>query len=205
MNETYSKKVAEILLSINAVKLQPSNFFTWSSGKKSPIYCDNRLILSHTKERDLIGDLFCQYIKSEFPNATYIAGVATGAIAHGMIVASKLNLPFIYVRDKAKNHGRKNQIEGHLIQGSNVIVIEDLISTGTSSINAINAIKKHQCNVNGLLSIFTYELIASTKLPIPYFSLCDYSTLIKVANEKKMITKSEKEILENWKKQDMIN
>ena len=165
-----AKKVAEILLQINAVKLQPSNFFTWSSGKKSPIYCDNRLILSHVNERNWIRDLFCQHIKKYFSNVDYIAGVATGAIAHGMMVASKLNLPFIYIRDKAKNHGKQNQIEGFLKQDSNVLVIEDLISTGKSSINAMNAIKKNNANVIGLMSIFTYEIADVTKFKVPYIS-----------------------------------
>jgi len=195
-----AKKVAEILLQINAVKLQPSNFFTWSSGKKSPIYCDNRLILSHVNERNWIRDLFCQHIKKDFSNVDYIAGVATGAIAHGMMVASKLNLPFIYIRDKAKGHGKQNQIEGHLKKGSNVLVIEDLVSTGKSSINAINAIKKNNAHVVGLMSIFTYEIADVTKFDAPHISLSNYSTLIELANQKNMITEKEKGILENWKK-----
>ena len=203
INIENSKKVAEILLKINAVKLQPSNFFTWSSGKKSPIYCDNRLILSHVKERIFIRDLFCEQIQAKFPEGNYIAGVATGAIAHGMMIASKLNLPFIYVRSKTKEHGKRNLIEGDLKKGSNVIVIEDLISTGKSSLQAIEAIKKSNANVCGLMSIFTYEITKMNKYGISYYSLSNYSSLIEIASQKKIITNKEKEILENWR-QSMI-
>jgi len=200
INIENSKKVAEILLRINAVKLQPSNFFTWSSGKKSPIYCDNRLLLSHVKERNFIGDLFCNYIKQNFPKTDYIAGVATGAIAHGMIVASKLDLPFIYVRDKAKEHGKENQKEGKLKKGRNVIVIEDLISTGKSSINAMNAIRKKNANIISLMSIFTYEIANTEQFKTEHYSLSNYSCLINLASQKNIINNNEKEILTNWKK-----
>tara|TARA_B100001250_G_scaffold270070_1_gene233059 strand:+ start:3221 stop:3841 length:621 start_codon:yes stop_codon:yes gene_type:complete len=193
-----SQQVAEILLNINAVKLQPSNFFTWSSGKKSPIYCDNRVVLSHPNERTKIQNIFTECIHTKFESIDYIAGVATGAIAHGMMVASKLQLPFIYVRDNAKKHGRQNQIEGQLKKGSNVIVIEDLISTGKSSINAIQAIEKSGSTVNGLISIFTYGFFNVKQLNIPCISLCDYNTLIKVALDKKIIQEEEKRILANW-------
>jgi len=199
INNKDAEQVAKILLNINAIKLQPSNFFTWSSGKKSPIYCDNRLILSYIKERRFIKNLFCKYITNEFQSIDCIAGVATGAIAHGMMAASKLNLPFIYVRDKAKGHGRQNQIEGKLKKESNVIVIEDLISTGKSSLNAIQAIEKSGSTVKGLISIFTYEMFNEKNINIPYVALCDYSTLIKVAIKNKLITKEEEKILEEWK------
>ena len=201
INENDSKKVAKILINIHAVKLQPYNFFTWTSGKKSPIYCDNRIILSHIKERNTIRNLFCSYIKKHFQSVDYIAGVATGAIAHGMMIASKLDLPFIYVRDKAKNYGRKNQIEGNLEKGSNVIVIEDLISTGKSSINAIKAIEETGSNVNGLMSIFSYDFLNQKKLKTPCISLCNYSTLIQVAIDNQIISEEEKEILSKWKTQ----
>jgi len=201
INKRHSEQVAEILLNINAVKLQPSNFFTWSSGKKSPIYCDNRIILSHPKERTIIQNIFTEYINKEFKSIDYIAGVATGAIAHGVIVASKLNLPFIYVRDKAKGHGRQNQIEGSLKEKSKLIVIEDLISTGQSSINAIKAIEESNCKVYGLISIFTYGFFDTTKINIPCVSLCNYETLVKVAINKNIINKEEVTILENWKKE----
>jgi len=198
LNIKDSEKVAKILLNINAVKLQPSNFFTWSSGKKSPIYCDNRLILSHVHEREFIVKLFCNQIINNFKSIDYIAGVATGAIAHGMLIASKLNLPFIYVRDSAKSHGRQNQIEGNLKKGSNVIVIEDLISTGKSSLKAIEAIEQSESKVIGLGSIFTYEIFNKDYLNAPCFSLCNYSTLINVAIDNNLINEDEKNILSNW-------
>ena len=198
INKQKSAQVAEILLNINAVKLQPSNFFTWTSGKKSPIYCDNRLLLSYVTERKMIRDLFCEYIKQKFSTVDYIAGVATGAIPHGMMVADKLELPFVYIRPEAKEHGRKNQIEGELKPNSNVIVIEDLISTGKSSIKAIEAVQKSGSKVIELISIFTYDFVDNKKFPIPYYSLCNYSTLIEFAIKKKMINATEKEILFKW-------
>ena len=198
INKHQAQEVAEILLNINAVKLQPSNFFTWSSGKKSPIYCDNRVILSYPNERAKIQKIFAEYIQEQFTDIHSIAGVATGAIAHGMMVASALELPFIYVRDKAKKHGRQNQIEGKMDKGSNIIVIEDLISTGKSSINAIKAIENSGSKVVSLISIFTYGFFNTEQLSIPCISLCDYNTLIQVALNKKIIQIEEKKILEKW-------
>jgi len=201
INKTQSQQVAEILLNINAVKLQPSNFFTWTSGKKSPIYCDNRVLLSYVKERKIIRDLFSEYIKDKFNHVDYIAGVATGAIPHGMMVADKLELPFVYIRSEAKEHGRKNQIEGELKPESNVIVIEDLISTGKSSRKAIEAVEQSGSKVIELISIFTYEFVDQKKLKTPCFSLCNYSTLIEFAIKKNMINETEKEILFQWQKE----
>ena len=198
INKHQAQEVAEILLNINAVKLQPSNFFTWSSGKKSPIYCDNRVILSYPNERERIQNIFAEYIQEQFTDIHSIAGVATGAIAHGMLVASALELPFIYVRDKAKKHGRQNQIEGKMDKGSNIIVIEDLISTGQSSINAIKAIENSGSKVVSLISIFTYGFFNTEQLSIPCISLCDYNTLIQVALNKNIIQIEEKKILEKW-------
>jgi|TARA_Y100000994_G_scaffold246831_1_gene250918 orotate phosphoribosyltransferase len=200
INKRKSAQVAEILLNINAVKLQPSSFFTWTSGKKSPIYCDNRLLLSHVKERKVIRDLFCEYITLKFSNIDYIAGVATGAIPHSMMVADKLELPFVYIRPEAKEHGRQNQIEGELKPESNVIVIEDLISTGKSSIKAIDAVEKHGSKVIELISIFTYEFVDLKKLNTPCFSLCNYSTLIEVAIKQNMINEMDKKTLFEWQK-----
>ena len=197
INKHDSEIVAKILLKINAIKLQPNNFFTWASGKKAPIYCDNRILLSYVKERGVVRDLFCKNIKMNYANIDYIAGVATGAIAHGLMVAEKLELPFIYVRDKAKKYGRKNQIEGSLTPNSNVLVIEDLVSTGKSSLKAIEAIEKSGSNAIGLMSIFTYDM--TTKIDLPYLPLCNYSTLINVASSNKIITEEEKDILSNWK------
>ena len=199
-NQIKSEQIADILLHINAIKLQPSDFFTWSSGKKSPIYCDNRVLLSHVKERTIVINLFCDIIKEKFDSVDYIAGVATGAIPHGMMIADKLNLPFVYVRGQAKSHGRQNQIEGDLKLNSNVIVIEDLISTGQSSLNAIQTIEENKSHVQGLLSIFTYDFFDIQNLTIPYYSLCNYPTLINVAKQQKLITEKESHILNNWQK-----
>ena len=197
-----SEQVAKILLNINAVKLKPEKFFTWSSGKKAPIYCDNRLLLSYPKKREIIIKLLCKYIQKEFQSIDYIAGVATGAIAHGIMVADKLDLPFIYVRSNAKQHGRKNQIEGRLEKGSKVVVVEDLISTGKSSVNAIEAINKTGSKVIGLTSIFTYELFH--KIRIPYFSICTYSILINEATKSQLISEKEKNILEKWRDNNLF-
>jgi orotate phosphoribosyltransferase len=200
LSEKNSEKVAHILLDINAIKLQPNNLFTWSSGKESPIYCDNRLLLSHVKERKEIKKLFCEHITKSFQSADCIAGVATGAIAHGMMVASELEMPFIYIRDKAKGHGRQNKIEGYLKKENNVVVIEDLISTGKSSVRAIQGIQDYGANVKGLLSIFTYNLCQEDSIPVPHISLCNYDTLIKVAIDKKIISNEDRTILYNWHK-----
>ena len=201
INQLKSEQIANILLSINAIKLQPSNFFTWSSGKKSPIYCDNRLLLSYVQERKVIIKLFCEIITEKFKSIDYIAGVATGAIPHGMMIADQLNLPFIYVRSQVKSHGRQNQIEGDLKPQSHVILIEDLISTGQSSLNAIKAIEANHSKVIGLMSIFTYNFFDSKSLSIPYYALCDYDTLISVAMKKKLINNQESNVLYNWQKQ----
>ena len=194
-----TQEIISSLISINSIKINLKKPFKWASGWNSPIYCDNRIILSHIKERKIIQNLFCSYIKKYFQSVNYVAGVATGAIAHGMMIASTLDLPFIYVRDKAKNYGRENQIEGNLKKGSNVIVIEDLISTGKSSINAIKAIEKTGSKVNGLMSIFTYDFLNTKNLKTPCVSLCNYSTLIEVAIDNQIITEEEREILSTWK------
>ena len=205
INQLKSEQIADILLSINAIKLQPSKFFTWSSGKKSPIYCDNRLLLSHVKERKIIIKFFCEIIRKKFSSIDYIAGVATGAIPHGMLIADQLDLPFIYVRGQVKSHGRQNQIEGDLKPKSRVIVIEDLISTGQSSLKAIQAIEKNKSKVLSLMSIFTYNFFDPQSLSIPCFSLCNYATLISVAIQKKLITKTESNMLYDWQKQNELS
>ena len=145
----FEKKTAEYLLQIKAIKLQPSNPFTWASGWKSPIYCDNRKTLSFPEVRSYIRDSFAELIKDLYPQTEMIAGVATGAIAHGALVADKLGLPFIYVRSGAKEHGLGNQIEGYFEKGQKVVVIEDLISTGGSSLSAVNALREAGCDVLG--------------------------------------------------------
>ena len=153
--ENIAKKTAEYLLQIKAIKLQPSNPFTWASGWKSPIYCDNRKTLSFPEVRSFIRDSFVSMLKDLYPEAELVAGVATGAIAHGALVADVLGLPFIYVRSGAKEHGLGNQIEGYFSEGQKVVVIEDLISTGGSSLNAVRALREAGCEVLGMLAIFT--------------------------------------------------
>tara|TARA_X000000950_G_scaffold124113_1_gene155520 strand:+ start:43 stop:663 length:621 start_codon:yes stop_codon:yes gene_type:complete len=195
-------RIAKLLLEVNAIKLQANNPFIWSSGIKSPIYCDNRILLSFPNYRNLVAKEIANLISQKYVSVDIIAGVATGAIGIGLLVAEKLKLPFIYVRPESKGHGRKNQIEGNIVKNKNVFVIEDLISTANSSIKAIHAIKKAGMNVLGMSSIFTYELkIATNNLKsesIDFFSLSNYSTLIKVARELNYINDDEIEILKEW-------
>jgi len=156
-NKQVALRTAESLLQIKAIKLQPENPFTWASGWKSPIYCDNRLTLSFPTIRNFLKIEFAKQIEEIYGKPDYIAGVATGAIAIGMLVAEYLGVPFVYVRDKAKGHGRQNQVEGYLESGASVIVIEDLISTGGSSLKAVDALKEAGARVMGMLAIFTYD------------------------------------------------
>ena len=198
-----AKKTINYLLQINAIKLNTKNPFTWASGIKSPIYCDNRLILSNTEVRSYIANQMSNIITKSFSNDYILAGVATGAIAIGALVAERLKKPYIYVRPNPKGHGLKNQIEGSLKVGSNVVVIEDLISTGMSSLNAVNAIKNADSNVEGMLSIFSYsfdfaiERFKSEKIDL--ISLADYNILIEIVKEEKIINKDEIKKLERWR------
>lgn len=198
------KKLAEYLLSIKAIELSPQEPFTWASGIKSPIYCDNRRALSYPEIRTFIKKQFVEFIKKNYPNVNTIAGVATGAIAIGALIADELKLPFIYIRPKAKEHGRKNLIEGKLPPDANVVVIEDLISTGGSSIAAVNALKNENANVLGLLAIFSYGLDIAEKsfknANCKYDTLTNYASLIEVAIEKKLLKKEYFSILDNWRK-----
>ena len=155
-NKQTARQTAKVLLQINAIKLQPNDPFTWASGWKSPIYCDNRVILSYPPVRNYIREEMSKFIEKHYGKPDVIAGVATGAIGIGMLVAEYLGLPFIYVRPEAKGHGRKNQIEGHIESGQNVVVVEDLISTGKSSLNAVKALKEANVNVKGMVAIFSY-------------------------------------------------
>ncbi|MFL2607988.1 MAG: orotate phosphoribosyltransferase [Flavobacteriaceae bacterium] len=202
MEDKLNFRIAKLLLEVNAIKLQANNPFIWSSGIKSPIYCDNRILLSFPNYRNLVAKEIANLISQKYVSVDIIAGVATGAIGIGLLVAEKLKLPFIYVRPESKGHGRKNQIEGNIVKNKNVFVIEDLISTANSSIKAIHAIKKAGMNVLGMSSIFTYELkIATNNLKsesIDFFSLSNYSTLIKVARELNYINDDEIEILKEW-------
>jgi len=198
----YQEETAKILLEINAIKLSPNKPFVWASGWKSPIYCDNRIILSNPKIRNTIKKFLVQVISENFEKPDAIAGVATGAIGIGMLVADYLDLPFIYVRPEAKKHGRKNQIEGEVEKGKKVMVIEDLISTGKSSIGAIRALKSHGLSVIGMVAIFTYEFKISeeniNKENLKLKTLCNYSTLLKTAQKTEQISESECKILKKW-------
>lgn len=201
--ENSAKKIAEYLLQIKAIKLQPSNPFTWASGWKSPIYCDNRKTLSFPEVRSYIRDSFVSLVKKNYPEAEVVAGVATGAIAHGALAAEKLGLPFIYVRSEAKEHGLGNQIEGFFIPGQKVVVIEDLISTGGSSLGAVKALRDAGCQVLGMAAIFTYEFkkasdgFASANCILN--TLSNYSTLIETAVSSGYIGESEVETLKQWR------
>jgi len=198
-----AKKTINYLLQINAIKLNTKNPFTWASGIKSPIYCDNRLILSNIEVRGYIADQMSDIIRKSFSDNYILAGVATGAIAIGALVAERLKKPYIYVRPTPKGHGLKNQIEGSLPVRSDVVVIEDLISTGMSSLNAVEAIKSVDSNVNGMLSIFSYsfdfaiEKFESEKIDL--ISLADYNILVEIAKEEKIINSDEIKKLERWR------
>ena len=199
----FEKKTAEFLLQIKAIKLQPSNPFTWASGWKSPIYCDNRKTLSFPEIRSYISSSFATLIRDLYPQAEIIAGVATGAIAHGVLTADKLGLPFIYVRSGAKEHGLGNQIEGYFEQGRKVVVIEDLISTGGSSLNAVQALREAGCDVLGMVAIFTYEFkkaedsFRSENCNLK--TLSNYSVLVETALKTGYISQTEVETLKNWR------
>ncbi|MBK8805236.1 MAG: orotate phosphoribosyltransferase [Bacteroidales bacterium] len=200
---TNSKTIANYLLQIKAIKLDPANPFTWASGWKSPIYCDNRKILSFPQIRTQVRDAFAQAIKEKYPQAELIAGVATGAIAHGALVADILGLPFIYVRSSAKEHGLTNLIEGHYETGSKVVVIEDLISTGGSSLKAVNALRDAQCDVLGMVAIFTYEFENAIRnfqqANCQLTTLSNYSALIEQALTEKFIDEAQLQSLKQWR------
>jgi orotate phosphoribosyltransferase len=201
--ENSAKKTAEYLLQIKAIKLQPSNPFTWASGWKSPIYCDNRKTLSYPEVRSYIRDSFALKVKEHFPDAEVIAGVATGAIAHGVLAADKLGLPFIYVRSAAKEHGLGNLIEGYYEPGQKVVVIEDLISTGGSSLNAVRALRDAGCIVLGMIAIFSYEFkkaadgFASEKCTL--HTLSNYTVLVDSAVRAGYIGPDDVETLKKWR------
>ena len=199
-----SLKVAEFLMQIKAIKLQPNQPFTWASGWKSPVYCDNRITLSYPKVRNFIRQEFINMITENFGKPDVIAGVATGAIAHGVLVAQDMGLPFIYVRPEAKKHGLGNQIEGFFEPKQTVIVIEDLISTGKSSLNAVEALKDAGCNVKGMAAIFTYGFDVSAnafkKAKCPIHTLTNYEVLLEQALTSDYINEIEFEALKNWHK-----
>jgi orotate phosphoribosyltransferase len=200
---TRSKKIAEYLLQIKAIKLQPSNPFTWASGWKSPIYCDNRKTLSFPEVRSYICESFVSLVRELYPDVSLIAGVATGAIAHGALAADKLGLPFVYVRSGAKEHGLGNQIEGYYQPGQKTVVIEDLISTGGSSLNAVKALREAGCEVLGMLAIFTYEFKKASDSfdaeKCKLTTLSNYSVLTETALETGYIGREEVETLKKWR------
>lgn len=197
-----AKQTAKLLLQINAIKLQPSNPFTWASGWKSPIYCDNRIILSYPPIRNYVRENLAKQIEKQFGKPDVIAGVATGAIGIGALVAEYLGLPFIYVRPEAKEHGRQNQIEGFIESGQNVVVVEDLISTGKSSLNAVKALKEAGVNVKGMVAIFSYgfEVAANNfeREKVTLHTLSNYESLLEQALDTKYITSKEQDILAAW-------
>jgi len=198
------KNIAFKLLQIKAIKLESTSYFRWASGWYSPIYCDNRKILSYPEVRMTVKEAFCERIKSAYPSVELIAGVATGAIAHGVLVADTLGLPFVYVRSSAKEHGLGNRIEGEAGRGSRVVVIEDLISTGKSSINAVEALRDCGCEVLGLAAVFSYNFDVADqnfrKANCPYLTLTNYNHLIELALEKDMLSHSEIKMLKEWQK-----
>ena len=197
-----AKKTAELLLQINAIKLQPQNPFTWASGWKSPIYCDNRITLSYPQIRNYLRENIANQIEQLYGKPDVIAGVATGAIGIGMLVADFLNLPFIYIRPEAKKHGRQNQIEGKLEPGQSVVVVEDLISTGKSSLMAVDALKAAEANVKGMLAIFTYGFDISKnnfeEYGIDLYTLSDYDHLLEQASDTQYISEKEHLTLQTW-------
>lgn len=204
MDQIYNTelKIAEILLQINAIKLSPKDPFIWASGWNSPIYCDNRTVLSYPSVRNEIKEELSNLLMSKFGKPDVIAGVATGAIGIGMLVADFLNLPFVYVRPEAKKHGRKNQIEGKIDPNQKVVVIEDLISTGKSSINAVRALRSQDIKVTGMVAIFTYGFDVSLKNfkneNIKLETLSNYKTLVECALKNNYINSAELEELRSW-------
>lgn len=196
-------EVAQLLLQINTIKVQPSNPFSWASGWKAPIYCDNRKILSYPAARSFIRDQFVQVIRQRYPEAEAIAGVATGAIAHGALVAGELGLPFAYVRSEPKGHGLENLIEGDLKPGQKVVIIEDLVSTGSSSLKAVRAVRQIGSHVLGMVAIFTYDFPQSAenfrKEGVELITLSRYQVLISQALASGKITEEQLEKLMLWR------
>lgn len=200
---TDAKVVAEKLLQVNAIKLSPTEPFTWASGWKSPIYCDNRKVLSFPYVRDFIKSELCNVIFEKFPEAEMLAGVATAGIAWGAMAADQLKLPYIYVRPKPKEHGLGNQIEGYYEAGKKVVVIEDLVSTGKSSLQVVDVLKEQKLEVIGMVSIFTYNFQVATDAinlaSLAYYSLTDYNSLIDLAAKKGIISEQDQQLLISWR------
>jgi orotate phosphoribosyltransferase len=204
LNKQTAKKTAELLLQINAIKLKPENPFTWASGWKSPIYCDNRILLSYPAIRNFVKEEMAKIVEELYGRPDVIAGVATGAIGMGALVADVMGLPFIYVRPEPKSHGRKNQVEGHLEAHQTVVVIEDLISTGMSSLNAVDALLDQQAQIKGMIAVFTYGFQVAeqnfTAKNITLHTLSNYEFLIEQASETGYIKEDQLATLMEWRK-----
>ena len=201
--KTTKNQLAAMLLNIKAVKLEPQNPFTWASGWKSPIYTDNRKTLSFPKLRSMVKLELCHAILENFPEAEAVAGVATGAIAQGALVADELELPYAYVRPKPKDHGMGNQIEGDIAKGAKVVVVEDLISTGGSSLKAVQALRDHGCEVVGMVAAFTYGFPVAEKAfaeaGVKLITLTDYNHIVEEAAKTGYIKEDEKAVLAEWR------
>ncbi|MFY8020537.1 MAG: orotate phosphoribosyltransferase [Bacteroidia bacterium] len=199
-----ASKIAEYLLEIQAIRLQPENPFTWASGWKSPIYSDNRLALSYPEVRSFIKKEMGKFVLANFPNAEAIVGVATAGIAPGALIADEIGLPFGYVRSEAKKHGMGKQVEGNIPAGTKIVVIEDLVSTGKSSLQAVDALRAHGAEVLGMASIFTYGFEAAVKAfeaaECKYVSLCNYHVLIETAAAKGLVKEDQLALLADWRK-----
>ena len=201
--EHIDRKLAAGLLRIGAVLLRPDEPFTWASGWRSPIYCDNRRILSDPELRSMVAEAFAEKVTALYPEAEVVAGVATGAIAHGVLAADRLGKPFVYVRPKPKDHGTGSQIEGNLPEGAKVVVIEDLISTGMSSLAAVDALRKAGAEVLGMVAIFTYgfDLAADRfkEAGVRLSTLSNYGSLIDEATSAGVVKASDAEVLRSWR------
>ena len=207
-NIDIARQIAKSLLQINAIILQPSQPFKWAAGWNSPIYCDNRKTLSYPEIRNHIRQGLAAIVKNHYKGANVIAGVATAGIPHGALVAEELGLPFIYVRSKTKEHGKQNQIEGYFEKGQSVILVEDLISSGKSSLEAAATLKEAEMNVKGIISIFTYGFDAAAEnfknADCAYVSLCDYNTLLSQAIASQYIEKADLSVLKKWRENPEI-
>ncbi|MDR0510797.1 MAG: orotate phosphoribosyltransferase [Rikenellaceae bacterium] len=202
--ENVKRSIAEMLLQIKAIKLNPTNYFTWASGWRSPIYCDNRKVLSYPAAREQVSRAFAEIVAARYPDAEVLAGVATGAIAHGVLAAERMGLPFIYVRSSPKEHGLSNRVEGEYRPGARVVVIEDLVSTGGSSLNAVEALCNAGCEVLGMAAIFTYGFPQAeagfAAAGVALDTLSDYPTMIALAAEQGYVQPSEFETLAEWRR-----
>ena len=199
----YSRVIAQKLLAIGAVSLRPKEPFVWTSGLKSPIYCDNRLTMSYPDVRDLIAEGFADFIRENLPQADILAGTATAGIPHAAWAAQKLNVPMIYIRDKAKGHGKQNQIEGKLEPGAKVVVIEDLISTGGSSLKAAQAVREAGAEVLAVVAIFSYQFETAKQqfaaANVPLYTLSNYTSLLEEAVQQGIVKTEELQSLQSWR------